>query len=82
MSQVQASYRFYNNENIECASLNNPIITHGVEEIEKECDSYVLNAHDWSHADYKHHESKTERIKKRKKHPKGISYGQWRTIRL
>ena len=35
MSQVQASYRFYNNENVDFTSLNNPIIKYGLEEIEK-----------------------------------------------
>lgn len=74
MSQVQASYRFYNNENVDFSSLNSPIIKHGLEEIEKQCDEYVLNAYDWSHLDYKHHHEKEGRIGKKKKTGKQLGY--------
>jgi len=76
MSQVQASYRFYNNENVDFSSLNNPIITHGLEAIEKECDEYLLNAYDWSHIDYKHHHSKEGRVSKNKKSGEQSGYDQ------
>lgn len=74
MSQVQASYRFYNNENVNFTSLNSPIIKHGLEEIEKQCDKYVLNAYDWSHLDYKHHHSKEGRVGKNKKSGQQLGY--------
>ncbi|MDQ7046742.1 MAG: hypothetical protein Q9M39_03655 [Sulfurovum sp.] len=53
--------------NVEFTSLNNPIIKHGLEEIERQCDVYLLNAYDWSHLDYKHHHSKEGRVNKNKK---------------
>ena len=74
MSQIQASWRFYNNENVDFTSLNNPILTHGLEEIEKQCDEYVLNAYDWSHLDYKHHHSKEGRVGKNKKTGQQLGY--------
>jgi hypothetical protein len=74
MSQVQASYRFYNNENVDFSSLNNPIIKQGLEEIDKGCDEYVLNAYDWSHLDYKHHHSKEGRVGKNKKTGQQLGY--------
>lgn len=76
MSQVQASYRFYNNENADFTSLNNPIIKNGLEEIEKECDEYLLNAYDWSHLDYKHHHAKEGRVGKNKKSGQQLGYDQ------
>jgi hypothetical protein len=74
MSQVQASYRFYNNENVDFSSLNSPIIKDGLEEIEKQCDEYVLNAYDWSHLDYKHHHEKEGRVGKKKKTGQQLGY--------
>jgi hypothetical protein len=74
MSQVQASYRFYNNENVDFSSLNSPIIKDGLEEIEKQCDEYVLNAYDWSHLDYKHHHEKEGRVGKKKKTGEQLGY--------
>ena len=74
MSQVQASWRFYNNENVDFTSLNNPMLTHGLEEIENQCDEYVLNAYDWSHLDYKHHHSKEGRVGKNKKTGQQLGY--------
>lgn len=74
MSQVQASWRFYNNENVDFTSLNSLMITHGLEEIEKHCDEYVLNAYDWSHLDYKHHHSKEGRVGKNKKTGQQLGY--------
>lgn len=74
MSQVQASYRFYNNESVDYATLNNPIIEDGLKEIEKECDEYLLNAYDWSHLDYKHHHAKQARVSKNKKSGQQLGY--------
>jgi hypothetical protein len=74
MSQVQASYRFYNNENVDFSSLNSPIIKDGLDEIEKQCDEYVLNAYDWSHLDYKHHHEKEGRVGKKKKTGEQLGY--------
>ncbi len=74
MSQVQASWRFYNNENVDFTSLNNPILTHGLKAIEKQCDEYVLNAYDWSHLDYKHHHKKEGRVGKNKKSGQQLGY--------
>jgi len=61
-SQAQAAWRFYNNENVDISSLNNPIIQEGIKEINKQCKEYVLIANDWSHIDYRNHTSKRECI--------------------
>ena len=81
-SQVQASYRFYNNENADFTSLNNPIITHGLGEIEKQCDRYLLNAYDWSHLDYKNHHSKDGRVGKNKKSGQQLGYDQQSSLAI
>ncbi|MDQ7084807.1 MAG: hypothetical protein Q9M36_07670 [Sulfurovum sp.] len=52
-SQVQASWRFYNNEEVTIPSLNDPIIAEVVEESNKRVGNYTLVAYDWSHLDYK-----------------------------
>jgi hypothetical protein len=56
MSQVQASWRFFNNDIIDIKIENEPIVITGVEEIEKRCKEYCLVAHDWSDIDYKRHQ--------------------------
>ena len=61
-SQAQAAWRFYNNDNVDIPSLNNPIIQEGIKEINENCMEYALVAYDWSHIDYRHHNSKKERI--------------------
>jgi len=66
-SQVQASWRFLNNENVTIEALFEPIKESSKEEIEKHCDEYVLAMSDWSHLDYKKHHKKEELEKKKKK---------------
>jgi len=61
-SQAQSAWRFYNNENVDIQSLNNSILTKGIDEINKICDKYLLIAYDWSHLDYRGHESKKDCI--------------------
>lgn len=61
-SQAQAAWRFYNNENVDILSLNNPIMEEGIKAINAQCKEYVLIASDWSHVDYRHHKSKKECI--------------------
>jgi hypothetical protein len=65
-SQAQAAWRFYNNENVDIPSLNNPIIQEGLREINELCEEYVLVANDWSHVDYRHHEAKKECIESKR----------------
>jgi hypothetical protein len=75
-SQAQAAWRFYNNENVDIASLNDPMIDEAVELIEDTCDKYLLAIHDWSHLDYRTQKSKKECIKtKRSKNKKRYSVG-------
>ncbi len=66
-AQVQASWRFLNNENVKIDELYEPIKESLEEGIEKYCDEYVLAMSDWSHLDYKKHKSKKELISKNKK---------------
>ena len=51
-SQVQASWRFLNNENVTIDGLFEPIKKSLKEEVEKHCDEYLLAMSDWSHLDY------------------------------
>jgi len=60
MSQVQASWRFLNNDNVTIKELYEPLRSHLEQEIRLQCDKYVLALEDWSHLDYKHHTSKKE----------------------
>jgi len=59
-SQVQASWRFLNNDNVSTDKLFEPIVNTLKIEIEKQCSRFVLAMTDWSHVDYKHHTSKRE----------------------
>jgi len=60
ISQVQASWRFFNNPKLTSKDLFLPIINKLKQEIPKQCDKYILAMSDWSHLDYKKHTSKTE----------------------
>jgi len=62
LAQVQAVWRFLNNPNVTIKALFAPVTTHLEQEIENQCDEYVLVASDWSNIDYKNHESKSDRI--------------------
>ena len=59
-SQAQDAWRFYNNENVDIESLNNPILEKGIEAINNECDKYLLVAHDWSFIKKRHHTAKED----------------------
>ena len=60
MSQVQASWRFFNNSNVTANELFEPIIDTLKSEIINQCNKFVLSMSDWSHLDYKKHTSKKE----------------------
>ena len=64
-SQVQAAWRFYNNENVTTKALQEPILVDALSAINSEESDYVLCATDWSHIDYKHHHAKEDKIKRR-----------------
>jgi len=66
-AQVQASWRFLNNESVKIEDLNQPIQEALDEGIKRECEEYLLAMSDWSHIDYKHHRSKKELVSKNKK---------------
>jgi len=66
-SQIQASWRFYNNEDVTIPSLNDPIIEEVVKKSNETVGTYILVAYDWSHLDYKNHSKKQELIRKKKK---------------
>ncbi len=63
-SQVQASWRFYNNENVTIEALQEPILEDALNAINCEKSDYILCATDWSHVDYKHHHAKDDKIKR------------------
>ena len=80
-SQVQASWRFLNNDNVTVEGLFEPIKESVKEEIEKHCKEYVLAMSDWSHLDYKKHTSKKELgCKKKKDKGKQLGYDLQTTI--
>jgi len=66
-TQVQASWRFYNNVEVTIPSLNDPIIEEVVKESNKRKGKYLLVAYDWSHLDYKKHTRKQELIHENKR---------------
>jgi hypothetical protein len=75
-SQAQAAWRFYNNDNVNIDSLNNPLMDEAFKLIEDGCDEYLLAIHDWSHLDYKNQEKKKECIQTRhSKNQKRYSIG-------
>ncbi len=75
-SQAQDAWRFYNNENVDIDSLNNPILEKGIEAINKECDEYLLVAHDWSLISYRNHTAKKDCIEEKRSNSKNaISKG-------
>jgi hypothetical protein len=80
-SQVQASWRFLNNDNVTIEGLFEPIKEQVKKEIERHCDKYVLAMSDWSHLDYKKHTSKKElECKKKKDNGKQLGYDLQTTI--
>ena len=80
-SQVQASWRFLNNDKVSIDELFEPIKEQGKKEIERHCESYVLAMSDWSHLDYKKHSSKKElESKKKKDNGKQLGYDLQTTI--
>lgn len=60
LSEVQASYRFFNNSNVTSEELFKPIVENLKNEITKQCNKYLLAMSDWSHLDFKKHTSKKE----------------------
>ncbi len=66
-SQVQAAWRFLNNDNVSTEALFEPIMNALTIGIKKQCSKFVLAMTDWSHIDYKHHDSKKELISENRK---------------
>jgi hypothetical protein len=62
-SQMQAAWRFFNNEHCTLFDLSQPLLKSGHELCEKECDEYALVSHDWSHLCYGKHKSKQDTYK-------------------
>ena len=75
-AQAQSAWRFYNNENVDIPSLNDPILRKGLERIEQACKEYLLVAHDWSLINYRNHTAKKDCIETRRSHSrKALSKG-------
>lgn len=74
MTQVQASWRFLNNNNVTIKELYEPLKSHLEQEIHSRCNKYVLALEDWSHLDYKHHSSKKE-LKSENRKDNGMKIG-------
>ena len=66
-SQVQAAWSFLNNDNVSTDALFEPIMNDLKIGIKKQCSKFVLAMTDWSHIDYKHHDSKKELISENRK---------------
>ena len=66
-SQVQAAWRFLNNDNVSTDALFEPIMDALRIGVKKQCSKFVLAMTDWSHIDYKHHDSKKELISENRK---------------
>lgn len=66
-AQVQAAWRFLNNDNVSTEALFEPIFDNLQTEISKQCSRFILAMTDWSHIDYKKHHSKTELISENRK---------------
>lgn len=66
-SQVQAAWRFLNNDNATNKALFEPIWDNLQTQITKHCNQFVLAMTDWSHVDYKKHTSKKELLAHNKK---------------
>jgi len=60
ISDVQASWRFFNNPKVNSKELFKPIVEHLKSEIPNQCNKFILAISDWSHLDYKKHTSKSE----------------------
>jgi len=73
-SQSQAAWRFYNNDNVDISSLNDPIIEEVVKEINKRKGEHVLVPYDWSHLDYKKHSKKQDLIITNSENQKGYDF--------
>ena len=75
-TQAQSAWRFYNNDNVDIYSLNNPILEKGLEAVNRECGKYLLVAHDWSLINYRNHKAKEDCIEtKRSNTKKAMSRG-------
>ncbi len=62
MSAIQASWRFYNNENVDVQELFGLVEAQSEEAVKKIEGDYVLVAHDWSWLDYRGHKAKEDLI--------------------
>lgn len=58
MSAIQATWRFYNNENVNAQELFELVKTESEKLVQKVRGDYVLIAHDWSWLDYRGHQCK------------------------
>jgi hypothetical protein len=53
-ASTQAAWRFYANESVTLAKLQEPLTAAAHEGIDRHCDRYALCVHDWSRLSYKH----------------------------
>jgi Transposase DDE domain len=53
-ASTQAAYRFYANEAVTLAKLQEPLTHAAVQGVQQHCDDYALCVHDWSRLAYKH----------------------------
>jgi hypothetical protein len=80
-SQIQASWRFFNNKNVTVDALFSSISDNLEIEINNNCDEYLLSISDWSHLDFKKHKSKKELVSKNNKNnSKQLGYDLQSTI--
>src|SRR3954451_18589593 len=62
-ASTQAAWRFYQTPSILLPDLAKPLLEHGREAIQKDCQRFGLVMHDWSSLSYSNHKSKKDRKK-------------------
>lgn len=60
-ASTQAAWRFYKNDNVTLAKLQEPLLQVAAENSLTYCKDYALCLHDWSHLNYRLHESKIDK---------------------
>lgn len=68
---TQGAWRFFRNPRVTLSALMEPLLAQARSAIATECQEYVLAVHDWSALGFAKHESKTDRIPLKTKHPVG-----------
>ncbi len=69
---MKALWRFLNNDRVGFDQLSQPLLDLAHDQVNKQCDQYVLSMHDWSRINYKNHTSKKDLVQM--SHAKDVGY--------